>query len=255
MPDRFGRFVLLEELETGWRGAEYRAAALVGPDLERLVSLLRVSPSLASGEILVEHLRAAAHLGGPHALPIHEVGRGGGTAYVASNLIEGKSLRAVFARSRQEGMPLAPDNALQIASHVAAAVEHAHGHASPTGEPFLHGMLGPDEVIVSYEGDVTVRGFGWWTSQAFEGHLPEEYVSRLAPEQRVGIADPRSDVFGVGALLLECLTGSLPDTPLDEARLPDGEPLPPPIAEVLAKSLQPDPAHRFADVHELRRTL
>jgi eukaryotic-like serine/threonine-protein kinase len=131
MPERFGRFVLLEQLETGWRGAEYRAAALAGTELERLVSLLRVNPALAEGDALVEHLRAAARMGGPRAIAIHEVGRVDGAAFVASDLVEGKSLRAVLARSRKEGWPIAPDNALQMASRVAAAVEHAHGHVSP----------------------------------------------------------------------------------------------------------------------------
>ena len=255
MPDRFGRFVLLGELETGWRGTEYRAAALAGPDLERLVSLLRIPPPLSAREAVLEHLQAAARLGGPHAVPIHEVGRVDGAAFVASELVEGKSLRAVLARSAEEAMPIAPDNALQVASRVAAALEHAHGHSSPGGAPFVHGMIGSDNVLVSYDGEVAVRGFGWWTSGAWEGHLPEDELRRLAPEQRGGTADPRSDVFGVGALLLECLTGLPPDAPLADLHTSDGEPVPPPLAEVLAKALRPDPAGRFADARELRRAL
>ncbi len=255
MPDGFGRFVLLGELETSWRGTEYRAAALAGTEFERLVSLLRIAPALGESEPLLEHLRAGARLGGPHALAIHEIGRVERTAFVASELVEGKSLRAVLARAREEAMPIAPDNALQVASRVAAALAYAHGHLSPEGAPFVHGMVGPDSVIVSYDGEVAVRGFGWWTSRAWEGRLPDEELRHLAPEQRGGLADPRSDVFGVGALLLECLTGAPPDAPLGEARLPDGEPLPSVVAEVLTKALNPDAAHRFADAHELRRAL
>ena len=116
-------------------------------------------------------------------------------------------------------------------------------------------MIDPDSVVVSYEGDVSVRGFGWWTSRVWGGHLTEEQLRRLAPEQLGGAADPRSDVFGVGALLLECLTGSPPDEPLAKACLLDGDPLPPPIAELLEKALRQDPAARFGDAHELRRAL
>ena len=185
MPDRFGRFVLLEQLQADWRGAEYRAGALAGTELERLVNLLRLDPSLAEKETLLEHLRAAARLGGPNTIPIQEVGRVDGSAFIASDLVEGKSLRAVLTRSRKEAMPIAPDNALQVASRVAAAVEHAHGQPAPDGDgPFVHGMVGPDTVIVSYEGDIGVRGFGWWTSRTWEGRLPEERLRRLAPEQR-----------------------------------------------------------------------
>jgi TonB family protein len=255
MPERFGRFVLLEELERGWRGAEYRAAALRGPDLERLVDLLRLDSGLPEGESLLEHLRAASRLAVPQAVAVHEIGRVDGTAFVASDLVEGRSLQAVLARSREEAIPIAPDNAVQIATRVAAALERAHARSSQEGGALVHGLIAPDTVMVSYEGDVNVRGFGWGASGAWKGRLPERQLRYLAPEQREGAADPRSDVFAVGAILLECLTGMHPESALADARLSDGDPLPPPLADVLAKTLSPDPARRLADGHELRRAL
>src|SRR5262249_8915822 len=154
------RFVLLEELERGWRGAEYRAAALTGPDLERLVDLLRLDPGLPEPEKLLEHLRSASRLAVPPTVAVHEIGRVEGAAFVASDLVEGKSLQAVLARSREEAIPVAPDNAVQVASRVAAALERAHAQAAPEGGRFVHGLVAPDSVMVSYDGEVCVRGFG-----------------------------------------------------------------------------------------------
>jgi TonB family protein len=255
MPERFGRFVLLDELERGWRGVESRAAALAGSDLERLVSLLRVDPALSGGETLLEHLQAATRGAASHTVAVHEIGRVEGTAFVASDLVEGRSLQAVLARSREEAIPIAPDNAVQVASRVASALERAHGRSSSEGGPLVHGLVAPDSVMIAYDGEVAVRGFGWWTSGTWQGRLPERQLRYLAPEQRGGAADARSDVYAVGAVLLECLTGMHPESALAEARLPDGDPLPPPLAALLAQALDPDPARRFADGHELRRAL
>jgi TonB family protein len=255
MPERFGRYVLLEELERGWRGVEYRAAALAGPDLERLVSLLRLDAALSGREKLLEHLQAATRVAAAHTVAVHEIGRIEGTAFVASDLVEGKSLQGVLARGREEAIPMAPDNAVQVASRVAAALERAHGRSSSEGGPLVHGLVAPDSVMVAYDGEVGVRGFGWWTSGAWHGRIPERQLRYLAPEQRGGVADPRCDVYAVGAILLECLTGMHPESALADARLPDGDPLPPPLAALLAKALDADPARRLADGHELRRAL
>lgn len=255
MEERFGGFVLLGELQASWRGTEYLAAALAGSEVDRLVSLLRIARPLGQGDVLLDHLRASAALRAPHIVGVREVGRVDGEAFVASDLVEGRTLQAVLARSREEVFPFSVENALQVAERVAGALEVAHGHRGPGGEVLLHGLMGPHDVVLAYDGEVSVRGFGWWTSRAWEGHLPEDERSRLPPEQRAGAAEPRSDVFGVGALLLECLTGMGPGASLAGATLLAGGPLPPAIAELLEKALSSDPAGRHASIAELRQAL
>ncbi|PYQ44098.1 MAG: hypothetical protein DMF77_08020, partial [Acidobacteria bacterium] len=133
---------------------------------------------------------------------------------------------------------------------------------------YFHGMVTPSNVIVSYEGEVRTRGFGYWPARVREaGGLTEEEAMYLAPEQAAGgVGDTRSDLFAVGALLFQMLTGEAffqGGRAVDIAKrvadakllnpTTDDDALPKPIREILRRSLTQDPAERFAEVQEMRK--
>jgi serine/threonine-protein kinase len=173
----------------------------------------------------------------------------------------------VLARSRQEGLPPAPDQALLVVSKVCSALEYAHGRKTESGRRHVHGLLTPDAVVLLFDGEVRVRGFGIWAAGIREaGGLLAEDALYLAPEQLAGEpADPRCDVFSVGVLLFEALTGQPPEGAddvqalLDRSRLraptTEGDAIPPPIAEILRRSLAPDPAARYQDMQAMRKAV
>jgi TonB family protein len=257
--ERFGNFVLLAETDRSFIATEHRAAHLGEAGFDRLVHLVRFAPSATPGkpDVLVEHVKGAMKAGGAGVLKPLGTGRTG-TGWMSFEHHAGRSLRAVLARGREEVFSLALDNALEIARQVCLTLEKMHGRK---GAPALvHGFLSPWAVMVSYDGAVRLRGFGLWASGAL-AHLPAEDAAAIAPEQREGRADQRSDVYGLASLVLECLTGdTIPGggdlrPRVADAKQPDGEPLPDALKATLARALAPRPDDRHATLADLRREI
>jgi TonB family protein len=255
--ERFGNFVLLAETDRSFIATEYRAAHLGEAGFDRLVHLVRFAPAAAPGkpEVLVEHVKGAMKAGGAGILKPLGTGRTG-MGWMSFEHHSGRSLRAVLSRGRAEVFPLALDNALEIARQVCLTLEKVHGKKGA----LVHGFLSPWSVMVSYDGAVRVRGFGLWASGAL-AQLPAADAAPLAPEQREGRADQRTDVYGLAALVLECLTGDTVPGGSDlrprvaDAKTPDGEPLPPELAATLARALAPRPDERHATLADLRKEI
>jgi TonB family protein len=271
--EKFGKFILLEELDTSGLGSEFRAAKLSTTGLEKIVTLLRLGTNLSgNSEVskqIMEQAKVAAQLQNPNIIKIYGIGKVEAVYYISYEFLEGKSLKAIFARGRQEGFPFSVDHALLIASKVCSALEYAHSRKADSGR-YFHGFLVPASVIVSYEGEVRVGGFGYWPSRIREaGAVTENELPYLSPEQvDGGNGDSRSDIFAMGTLLFETLTGRrlfeagrTTDIAarLAAARLqsPTGEDdgLPKPILEILARSLAIDPSARYHEVQEVRKAI
>jgi len=270
--EKFGKFVLLDEVETSGLGTEYRAAKLSPTGLEKIVAVLRVRPNLSARaetvKSLMEQVKFAAQLQNANIVKLFGAGKIDASFYISHEFIEAKSLQAVFNRGRQEGFPFSVDHALLIVSKVCSALEYAHARKTEGGVRYFHGMVTPSNVIVSYEGEVRTRGFGYWPARVREaGGLTEEEAMYLAPEQAAGgVGDTRSDLFAVGALLFQMLTGEAffqGGRAVDIAKrvadakllnpTTDDDALPKPIREILRRSLTQDPAERFAEVQEMRK--
>ena len=267
--ERFGKFVLLEELGSSGLGTEHRAAKLAaGGVLERLVLLIRLAPALSANDAftgaLLEQAKAASLLHGPNILKLIAIGRVERAYYLAYEHVEGKSLNALMQRSRRDALPLTPDHALVIASKVCSALDYAHGKQGQLGR-HVHGCLTPAAVLVTHDGEVKLRGFGVWAAGAVEaGAVAADEQRYLAPEQvKDRAADAQSDVFGVGALLFEMLTGQPladgdPAPHVKRARLGGGvlgEALPQPLAEILIRALAGPAGARFPEMAELHQAI
>jgi len=272
--EKFGKFVLLEEVETCGLGTEYRAAKLSPTGIEKIVSVLRLHQPLAAHpeavKALMDQVKFAAQLHHANVLKVHGIGKVDSAYYVSYEFLEGKSLRAVFDRTSQEGFPFSVDHTLLIASKVCAALEHAHARKVEGGARYCHGFITPSSVLVSYEGEVRLRGFGIWPSRIREaGGATADEDAYLSPEQAAGgPGDTRSDTWAVAALLYETLTGQrfVPDgrhedaaARLAQARMKnpagDDDLLPKPIGDILRKALAALPAARYGDVHEMRKAV
>jgi TonB family protein len=272
--EKFGKFVLLEEVENVGIGREYRAAKLGSAGLEKIVSVLRLTPPLATNaeavKSLMDQVKFAAQLQNPNVLKIYGIGKVDASYYISYEFLEGKSLRAIFSRCRQDGFPFSIDHALLIASKICSALEYAHQRKNEAGGRYYHGLVTPGSVLVSYEGEVRLRGFGYWPSRLREaGALPEDAPLYLAPEQSDGgQGDTKSDIFAVGAILFETLTGEPllqggrgvdPAARVARAKVQspttDDDALPKPIADILQRSLAKDPAARYAEIQEVRKAV
>jgi len=266
--EKFGRLVLLEETETGALGREYRAARLGPAGLDRLVTVLRLSPRISehaeATKRLMEEARLAARLQNPGLVRVLGIGRVEQSFYVSTELVEGRSVAAILERCKGEAFPFAADHALMIASRGAAALESLHARKDETGKALIHGLVAPSRVVVAFDGEVKIKGLGLWPALRGIDLLPPEEGRYLSPEQAAGEAGgPRSDVYSLALVILEALTGQAPVAePLEalaDARVAnaagDQGPIPKPLADLLRRALARDASSRFAGAADLRKAI
>jgi TonB family protein len=271
--EKFGKFVLFEELDGSGLGTEFRAAKLSTTGLEKIVSVLRLSPAVSGhaeiAKAVMDQAKVAAQLQSPNITRIYGIGKVESSYYVSTEFVEGKSLKQVFDRCRRDAFPFSIDHGLLIASKVCAALEYSHGRKTDQGGRYFHGLASPRNVLVSYEGEVRVRGFGHWLARVRDaGALQEDDLRYLAPEQSAGQGDFRSDIYGVATILWETLTGKPFADPaaagdlasrLAGAKLQapsgDDDKIPKPIGDILARALAADPGARYPEIQEMRKAI
>jgi formylglycine-generating enzyme required for sulfatase activity len=255
-PARFGPWIVDAVLGEGSYGVVFGAHHAEQPTIRRAVKWLANGDeeALARFRRESELLARIEHRG---IVRIHEVGPPGGPLYFAMDLVEGRSLRGLLAES-PEGIPL--ERALELVEEIALAVGAAHAAS------ILHRDLKPANVLVDEEGHARVVDFGLAVSGDVErltktGTLMGT-LGYMAPEQLQGdraAIGPHSDVYSIGVILHELLTGRrLFDGPPLEAlgqRLSGSRPrvrkirpdLPAAVDDLIDRALEPEPSRRFAD--------
>src|SRR5262249_162990 len=146
---------------------------------------------------LMDQVKFAAQLQNPNIVKLYGVGKVESSFYVSHEFLEAKSLHAIFARGKQDGFPFSIDHTLLITSKACSAVEDGDGREREGGARYFHGMVTPGSVLVTYEGEVKLRGFGYWPARVREaGGTTSEEALHLAPEQTAGgMGETRSDLF------------------------------------------------------------
>jgi WD40 repeat protein len=258
----FGDYELLEEVGRGGMGVVYRARQ---KSLERVVALKMVLAGEHAGPQELARFRseaaALARLQHPNIVQIHEVGAHDGRPYFSMEFVDGPSLA-----QRLDGAPLPGREAARLVQTLAGAVHAAHGKG------VVHRDLKPANVLLAADGTPKVTDFGLAKRLDAPGGATQSGAivgtpSYMAPEQAAGRSKdigPPVDVYALGALLYELLTGRPPfraptavDTlvlvqtaePVPPSRLQPG--VPPDLETVCLSCLQKDPARRYASAQAL----
>jgi serine/threonine protein kinase len=267
--ERLGPYEIRGVLGSGGVGTVYRAwDSRLGRDVALKVLNEGVEAAGASLADLEREARVLASLSHANILGIFDVGEDRGRRYVATELLAGVDLRR-----RMAGRPLPWRTAAAI------MLEAAKGLAAAHARGIVHRDLKPENIFVLAEGGVKILDFGLaWrspersagagaaTSRSPDGHLEiAGTVAYLAPEQLAGApADERSDIFSLGSVLFELLTGRAPfdrDTPTEtiDAIASDAPPrlaapdrtIPAGLARIVRRCLNKDPASRFQTAYDL----
>ena len=206
-----GRYAIERELGEGGMATVYLADDLKH---ERKVALKVLKPELAAvvgAERFLAEIKTTANLQHPHILPLHHSGEADGFLYFVMPYVEGETLHDKLEREKQ----LSVEDALEITRKVASALDYAHKHG------VVHRDIKPANILLSDEGEPTVADFGiaLAVQQAGGGRVTETGLSLgtphyMSPEQATGDGDigPRSDVYALGCVLYEMLTGEPPYT-------------------------------------------
>lgn len=261
-----GDYELVSLLGAGGMAEVYRARDMA---LGRDVAVKVLPASLATDPGYVERFRDEARrvatLDHPNVVPVYHYGEEQGLLYLVMPILK-ESLRDRMAR---EGI-IPPAEAGRIVVQVAAALDAAHNHG------IVHRDVKPENILLNSEGKAHLTDFGISREVEFlrqsgqartlaASGLPVGTPEYMAPEQlRGGDVDQRADIYALGAVLYELLTGTVPfdgPTPYEVAALVLTSPLLPPSVRndaiwpdldlVVMKSLERDPASRYSDARSL----
>jgi serine/threonine-protein kinase len=205
-----GHYAIERELGQGGMATVYLARDVKH---DRQVALKVLRPELAAvigAERFLNEIKVTANLQHPHILPLHDSGEADSFLYYVMPFVEGETLRGRIDREKQ----LSVKDAVEITKHVAAALDYAHRQG------VIHRDIKPENVLI-HDGQALVADFGiaLAVSQAGGSRLTETGLSigtphYMSPEQAMGDRelDARSDVYSLGAMLYEMLTGEPPYT-------------------------------------------
>ncbi|HEY6105871.1 MAG TPA: protein kinase, partial [Anaeromyxobacteraceae bacterium] len=230
-----GRYEILREIGRGGFGVVYEAR---DRELGRLVAVKTVrarrhDPQHAA--TLKQEAEAAAQLNHPNIVTLHDAGQADGSAFLVMERLHGETLEA-----RLERGPLPPGEALRIAAEVARGLAHAHAAG------VLHRDLKPSNVLLTTDGAAKILDFG--LSRVFGSGSGEKggTPGYMAPEQWRGEADDeRTDLFALGVMLHQMLTGRLPYQ-VKEGRSTALDPGPPPPLDGLPREVRPFLGHALS---------
>lgn len=263
--EKLGRYIIVEELGQGAMGVVYKA---VDPLIDRTVAIKTINLDLSRDELetferrFQREVQSAGKLNHPNIVTIYDVGRTEGVAYMAMEFLEGKELREIL----DSGVVLPLDKVVHIAAQVCDGLAFAHEHG------IVHRDIKPANIMVMKNGMVKITDFGIAqvssASRTMAGMVmgSPKYMS---PEQVVGqTVDGRSDIFSLGVVLYEMLTGKTPfvgdNISAIMYQILNEEPIPPKafnqnvpdsLNYIVLKALAKHPDARYQTAKEMARDL
>ncbi len=275
-----GRYRVLGHIAAGGMGEVFRASMGGVGGVEKAVALKVVKGRLARdpdfAALFVEEAKVAMTLSHANVVQSFDFGRIDDRWFLAMEYVEGVNLAELLRACEERlGQPMPHRHVLFVAVEALKGLDYAHRRTGPDGEPLhiVHRDVSPGNLLVSNEGEVKVADFGIAKSAlrsfgSMAGTVKGK-VPYMAPEQLRGAAvDRRADVYSVGAVLYEMLTGrriveddeptrAIPavlegDFPAPRALAPA---IPEELERVVHKALAPDPADRYANAAAMRQDL
>ncbi|MEM8964037.1 MAG: protein kinase [Acidobacteriota bacterium] len=271
----FGEYTLLERIAVGGMAEVWKARRRGVEGFQKDVAIKKILGHLTDNgdfvTMFIDEAKLAAQLHHNNIVQIYDLGKTGDDYYIAMEFVDGRDLRSILNTGRRAHQPLTAGMALMIAARLARALDYAHHKLDFEDQELglVHRDVSPQNVLISYEGDIKLCDFGIVkavtkasTTQmgALKGKL--QYMS---PEQAWGRdVDGRSDIFSLGTVLYEMLTGTkafAADSELGvlevvrECRFPTPRSLQPEITAaveaIVLKAMAAEPSTRYQTAGDL----
>jgi serine/threonine-protein kinase len=278
MPERFGAYVIHEALGAGGMASVHLAEWRPLSGTPRRVALKRLFPHIAENPDLVamfiDEARLARYLDHPNIAQVYEFGRISGTYFIAFEFVQGPTLQQLAKQCEAHVGYIPVPIVLELGIQICDALHHAHNLTDEDGLPLgiVHRDVSPQNLIVSTAGFVKLIDFGLakakQSSVESQSGIIKGKLHYVAPEYLDGKLDVRCDLWAVGVLLHELLTGNpLFDSPdnfkmLEQVRR---KAIPPasraraevtsPLDDILFKALERNPSKRWQNAAALRAAL
>ncbi|MDC0708523.1 serine/threonine-protein kinase [Stigmatella sp. ncwal1] len=217
--ETYGNYHLVKRLALGGMAQIYLARRKGQDASPPLVVVKRILPHLAENlefvRMFLDEARIAARLAHPNIVQLYDLGAQDDSFFLAMEYIHGDDVRRICKRAESLAHPLPVALACRIIIDACAGLDYAHKKVDPLGKPLgiVHRDVSPQNILVSFEGEVKVVDFGIakaadQATVTRSGVLKGKY-SYMSPEQAAGKrVDCRSDVFALGVVLYELLTGT-----------------------------------------------
>lgn len=217
-PLKFGNYLLLDRINVGGMAEVFKAKAFGAAGFERILAIKRILPTLLADQdfvrMFIDEARIAVQLNHANIAQIYELGQHGSHYYIAMEYLPSRDLRAILDNLVENGQIMPISQAAYIISRVCDGLDYAHRRRDPAGQPIniIHRDVSPQNILITYDGEVKIIDFGIAkaanrASQTQAGVLKGKF-GYLSPEQVRGLPiDRRSDIFAVGVMLYEMLTG------------------------------------------------
>jgi serine/threonine-protein kinase len=275
---RIDRYELIAPIATGGMGSVWLARVRRSADFERFFAVKTVLPQYAADpgfrKMFMDETRIASAISHANVASILDVGEQDGTLYMIMEYVEGDSLNVLMMEREGNGQKVEPRVALRIVADACAGLHAVHEARDRAGKPLeiVHRDLSPHNILISTHGQPKLVDFGVARARdrladtTSSGTLKGK-VRYMSPEYAAGESiDRRSDLWGIGAVLYRLLEGRCPvDADNNYAVLrmllnkdppePMSPAVPAPLAAVVMRCLELDPANRYSTAEEVHRAL
>ncbi|OGQ22195.1 MAG: serine/threonine protein kinase [Deltaproteobacteria bacterium RBG_16_71_12] len=273
---RFGKYTLLNRIAVGGMAEIFLARQEGLEGFEKTICIKRIRPHLSSQpnfvRMFLNEAKLAAQLNHPNIVQIYDLGRIADSYFIAMEYISGRDMSRIMPKADKQGIPFPMIYALRIASNVCEGLYYAHTKTDAYGNPLhvVHRDVTPENVLVGFNGTVKIVDFGiakanTQIEQTRAGEIKGK-LSYMSPEQAMGHQlDARSDIFALGSVIYEWVTGYKLFTGENEMAILksiiDGKIYPPSyfkedvpeaVERILMKALEKDKEKRYQTAWEMQ---
>jgi len=273
------RYRVVEKLESGGMAEVFRAESEGLQGFKKQVAIKRVLPHLSEKKkfisMFLDEARLSAHLSHSNCVQVFDIGVGDNAYFIVMEFVDGANLKTVAESLKKQGRDFPVQAAVFIAQEICKGLSYAHELADPSGSQLhiVHRDMSPPNVLITKYGEVKIVDFGLAKANSqlekSEPGIIKGKFSYLSPEAALGQdVDARTDIFAVGIILWELLTGQrlfLGETDFQTVKKVQQAVIPPPsqhnkrvppeLERIVSRALARDPKARYTTARELGKDL